>query len=236
MKIKSDKFGMLIADNHRSRLYLQEMIKEGFIPNIALIIRDKNQNNPSVQKNFIQNKNLKNNSIMSIYDLILHKKIKYVDLNTSNVHDEIVIDILKNRIEQIFIFSGHGGTILKRSIFKTNKVFLDVHGGYLPEYKGSTTNYYSLIMDYELGASSLFLNENIDEGPIIIRKKFKIPSKVKDIDYYYDNHLRSKVLVETMRKLSTKKYIKLTKQNTTGDMYFIIHPVLKHIALLSLKQ
>ena len=67
-----------------------------------------------------------------------------------------------------------------------------MHGGYLPKFKGSTTNYYSLIMNNELGSSSLFLNEKIDEGPILIRRKFKIKSKIQDFDSYHDNYLRSK--------------------------------------------
>ena len=37
------------------------------------------------------------------------------------------------------------------------KKFLHVHGGYLPDYKGSTTNYYSLINENTIGASAIFL-------------------------------------------------------------------------------
>ena len=47
--------------------------------------------------------------------------------------------------------------LLKEKILDTGKKFLHIHGGYLPDYKGSTTNYYSLINENTIGASAIFL-------------------------------------------------------------------------------
>ena len=219
---------MIIADNYRSRIYLQQLVINRLIPNIILILSDKKVDASKVE---IKNKKKNIDLSKSIFDTIKTENLNFTELKTTTINSAGVINILKEREELIFVYSGHGGTIIKKSIFKTNKLLLHVHGGYLPKFKGSTTNYYSLIMDNELGSSSLFLNEKIDEGPILIRRKFKIKSKIQDFDSYHDNYLRSKILIETIKKIRKEKKIKLIHQKDYGDMYFIIHPVLKHIAL-----
>ena len=50
--------------------------------------------------------------------------------------------------------------------------FLHIHGGYVPAFKGSTTNYYSLLAEGQLGASAIFLTEDLDSGPKLHRQKF----------------------------------------------------------------
>ena len=219
---------MIIADNYRSRIYLQQLVINRLIPNIILILSDKKVDASKVE---IKNKKKNIDLSKSIFDTIKTENLNFTELKTTTINSAGVINILKEREELIFVYSGHGGTIIKKSIFKTNKLLLHVHGGYLPKFKGSTTNYYSLIMNNELGSSSLFLNEKIDEGPILIRRKFKIKSKIQDFDSYHDNYLRSKILIETIKKIRKEKKIKLIHQKDYGDMYFIIHPVLKHIAL-----
>jgi methionyl-tRNA formyltransferase len=108
-----------------------------------------------------------------------------------------------------------------------------VHGGYLPDYKGSTTNYYSLIVENTLGASAIFLSEEIDSGPVLLRREFPPPANRQAIDHIYDSGARAKVLVETL-----KNYMKCggwefeLPANIGGETYYIIHPVLKHIAIL----
>ena len=70
------------------------------------------------------------------------------------------------------VYSGKRGVILNSTtIAKLGKV-LHVHGGYLPDYRGSTTFYYSLLNEGYIGATGMLLNEAIDQGDIIIRKNF----------------------------------------------------------------
>ena len=117
--------------------------------------------------------------------------------------------------------------------FFTKKKFLHVHGGFLPDYKGSTTNYYSLIDENTIGASSIFLNEDIDSGPLLIRKKFKPPKDKMQLDHLYDSEARAEVLIETLRNYVESEIFETNKNIENGETYFIIHPVLKHISILS---
>ena len=115
----------------------------------------------------------------------------------------------------------------------TGKRFLHVHGGYLPDYKGSTTNYYSLLDGNNMGATSIFLSEEIDSGPILVKKQFPAPDDRKDIDHFYDSILRAKVLVDTLKEYSMNgKFIFGENTNGKGETYYIIHPVLKTAYLL----
>ena len=82
---------------------------------------------------------------------------------------------------------------------------------------------------------SIFLNHEIDSGPIIVRKKFPAPNNRTKIDHLHDNALRSKVLIETLNKLNYNDEYKFVETSESGETYFVIHPVLKHIAILSKK-
>ena len=84
-----------------------------------------------------------------------------------------------------------------------------------------------------MGASSIFLNENIDSGPLLIKKKFPSPKNKNNIDYVYDNWARSKVLIETLKNINAFDKSPLKDSHGKGETYYIIHPVLKHIAILS---
>ena len=108
-----------------------------------------------------------------------------------------------------------------------------MHGGYLPDYKGSTTNYYSLMNENLMGASSLFLNKEIDCGAVLLRRKFPPPEDRSEIDHIYDSEIRSKVLIETIKSYVEFGLFKFQlKNNIGGETFYIVHPVIKHLAMM----
>jgi methionyl-tRNA formyltransferase len=214
---------MVMADTSRSKCYIKELIKYDLIPKyILLLINSKSEVLPGQE-----------NSNLDIISMFKSNNIQYEISSDSNVNSNKVVSKISNRTESVFIFSGFGGVLLQDSILSTGKKFLHVHGGYLPNYKGSTTNYYSLINENIIGASSIFLTQNIDCGPVLVRRKFKPPINRVEMDHVYDSEVRSKVLIETL-----KKYIKYgswdfeLECNDGGEVFYIIHPVLKHLAIL----
>lgn len=239
--------GMIMADTSRSRVYLQALIRNQFSPAYILLLEhDSDDLLPGqldVEDIYINTAlEYENNSCWSEADFnvslpikpLLEKfKIPYEIAPTKDINDLSVVKKISQRQEEIFIFSGFGGVLLRKDILATGKKFLHVHGGYLPDYKGSTTNYYSLIDENMMGASSIFLNEVIDSGSILMRKKFPPPLNRQEIDHVYDSAARAKVLVETLRK-----YVELgswdfeLSDKNIGEIFYIIHPVLKHIAIL----
>ena len=75
------------------------------------------------------------------------------------------------------------------------------------------------------------MNEGLDTGDIIYQRMFEKPAH-EFIDDVYDAHIRSEAMLDLFDKklLNSKKF---QKQNSEGNSYYIIHPVLKHIAILS---
>ncbi len=75
------------------------------------------------------------------------------------------------------------------------------------------------------------MDENLDTGDLILQLNFPKPSHIY-LDDIYDPHIRSETLIEIFRKelLEKKKFQKQGESNNFP--FFIIHPVLKHIAIL----
>ena len=238
---------MLAADTTRSRVYIQSLIRNDVLPSFVLVLGNNARTVLPGQINSIDNNNnnldneichdcwseVNNNLLEPIQVTMEASTVEYEQLETTNIHDLTVIKSIQERPETIFIYSGYGGVILRKELFLTGKKFLHVHGGYLPEYKGSTTSYYSLIIDNNIGASSIFLDKEIDSGPLLRRKKFPPPRDRTQIDHIFDSAARAKVLVETLQEYQNSGKFLSKEDLEKGETYFIIHPILKHIAILA---
>ena len=238
---------MVAADTSRSRAYLQALARNEMLPNYVIVLEstsdktlpgqlDKSQSNYE-SKGFVE---VDECWIEAQFDSNLPLKIllddigvRYEVAKSRDINDPAVVDIIRQRPEEVFIYSGFGGTILRDEVLSLGINFLHVHGGYLPDFKGSTTNYYSLIIDGSVGASALFLNKKIDSGSILLRHKYPPPVNRQVIDHIYDSGARAKVLVMTLKRyLECGFWDFVQSANDDGEIYYIIHPVLKHIAIL----
>lgn len=131
------------------------------------------------------------------------------------------------------LYSGFGGQILRDPILAAGKDFLHVHGGYLPDFRGSTTNYFSMIAEGMLGASAIFLTAEIDAGPVLLRRRFPAPPDRTRIDHLHDSAARALVLCEVLNTFAeTGDWPRADVAATeTGRTYYVVHPVLKHLAI-----
>ena len=242
-----NNIAMVAADTSRSRVYLQALVRNNLLPRFVLVLNnqastilpgqinnsDFDINNQDMEISHDCWSEANNNLLEPIQVTLEASSIEFEQLETTNLHDPAVIKSIQNRPESIFIYSGYGGVILRKELFLTGKKFLHVHGGYLPEYKGSTTNYYSLIVDNSIGASSIFLDKEIDSGPMLRRKKFPPPRNRTQVDHIYDSAARAKVLIETLKEYNNSGKFQCRGDLEKGETYFIIHPILKHIAILA---
>lgn len=227
MKLKD--IGIMLTPTFRAFAYLQKLVKNGMYPGYALILGSKDCN--YFQKVSEQNK-LNFFERFEDFKATLNKyKIGFEEVDAVDCNDENVIEVIKKRQENYFIFTGGG--ILKEGILGLDKKFIHVHSGILPNYRGSTCIYYSIIKEDNCGATAFFMSKSIDAGSIIAKKTFKKPS-IPDIDYEYDSYIRSEVLVQIMKDYGANgKFTSIPQSPDEGEMYFIIHPILKHLAILS---
>jgi len=239
-KKMKNNFAAIISDTSRSKIYLSLLIKKGLIPNYVLYMRDKSKikfkKNQSFKFTLQHGRKRIYENLLIEYDIIKilnNNKINFEVLETIDIHEKKVINKIKNRKERFFIYSGYPGVILKKEIINLKKTFIHVHGGYLPKYKGSTTNYYSILKENKIGASSIIMSSGIDEGPILKKKYFLPPKKKYQMDKYYDSFARGVILIETIKKFDKLQKIKQSRSETQNyPIYYIIHPVLKHISIL----
>jgi len=152
-----------------------------------------------------------------------------------NVNSQVVVSAIAALNADLIIYSGYGGQLVGSDMLNLNVPLLHMHAGWLPDYRGSTTIYYSLLNDHSCGVSAIFLDEKIDSGAIVARKKYPAPSLGIDIDYVYDNAIRADLLVDVVSQYRLDGEVStLEQEGSDGEVYYVIHPVLKHIAMLAL--
>jgi methionyl-tRNA formyltransferase len=242
-----NEIAIVASDTTRSRAYFQALVRNDLIPGYILIMEPEakkvlpgqlDKSLPTSQIGAPQETDeiwseARFDPALSIRDFLDKHNISYEVTKGKDINDPLVVEAVGNSNSSVFIYSGAGGAILREGILGTGKRFLHVHGGYIPEYKGSTTNYYSLLVEKTVGASSLFLVKEIDSGPVLLRQKFPAPMNPHAIDHIYDSGARAKVLIETLNNfLKDGAWNIELPASTGGETYYIIHPVLKHIAIL----
>lgn len=234
-----EEFALLASDTARTKAYLQAMIREEKLPGICVVFSDnitgmkeeaeKYQGNNESEKYFDRD--------IPILFSLNEANIPYILIENKDINSEQMKDALSGLPQKYIIYSGYGGYILKAHLFHINKKFIHIHAGLLPQYRGSTTAYYSFLQDKEFGATAIFLNEGIDEGEIIVQDTFSVPEESVNIDYIYEPYTRSKVLIKALNQYLEQGALVSCKQNQDGaETYFIIHPVLKHLAIMGIEK
>ena len=78
------------------------------------------------------------------------------------------------------------------------------------------------------------LDEVIDAGPVIGRAEFEPPADRRMIDGDYDPDISAKLLTKVVREFSERgRFDEIAQPAGAGETFYIIHPVLKHLAILA---
>lgn len=234
-----EEFALLASDTARTKAYLQAMIREEKLPGMCIVFTDnisKMKKDAEQYDGRTEKQNYFDIDMPVLYSLDM-AEIPYMIVEDKDINSQRMEEALHNIGQKYLIYSGYGGYILKAHLFKLHKKFIHIHAGILPQYRGSTTAYYSFLQEGVFGATAIFLNEGIDEGEIIWQNTFEPPEDAVDIDYIYEPFIRSRVLMGVIDLYLRDGSLVGRKQEQEGaETYFIIHPVLKHIALLGLEN
>ena len=230
---------LLASNTTRTKAYIQTMIRADFLPEMCVVyaedIESLRQETLRYEKR-IQDVPYFDHEAPLLWTLenygVAYQVLPYKDINS-----EEMLQCLRNLPQKYLIYSGYGGYILKKPLFQLGKKYIHVHAGILPQYRGSTTIYYSYLEHKQFGATAIFLSEGIDEGEMLYQKTFDIPEDDVNIDYIYEPYLRAQVLLEVVQKLAKEGQLQTMEQSSQdAETYFIIHPVLKHLALLGIEK
>lgn len=159
-------------------------------------------------------------------------------LTAEKINDPLCIEALRTSEAVLAIFAGRGGEIVSAEMLSQGVPVLHMHPGKLPQQRGSTTIYYSLLEGKQCSVSALLMDKEIDAGPVLAINSYPIPRRGMDVDVLYDCAIRADTLIGVLRHLQTTGTLPQAEPDATGQngLYFVVHPLLKHLALLSLRD
>lgn len=154
-----------------------------------------------------------------------------------SLDDPHLLACIARQAPDLLVYSGYGGQLVPAALLNRYPV-LHIHSGWLPDYRGSTAIYYQIVERRECAASALLLDEQIDTGPVLARKSYPLPPAGLDIDYLYDNAIRADLLVQVLTRWreTGPQALQPLPAEAEQPPYFIIHPLLKHLALLAVDK
>jgi methionyl-tRNA formyltransferase len=228
---------LLFADTVRSRAYSQGIANAGITADRALVV----QSSGSVR--FGQTRKSERparppTAFVPDLSIPLDQSVRLaassVDtVDFGSVNDEAVQCWLRDCGATLAVYSGFGGEIVRDPILRAGVPLLHALAGWLPDYRGSTTVYYSLLVEGRCGVSAILLNSDIDSGPVIDRRWYPPPAPHTDVDHLYDVAIRTDLLVDVLRRWRTNggSFDVVSPQPGPGTTYYVMHPVLRAAAL-----
>ncbi|WP_282776950.1 formyltransferase family protein [Phaeodactylibacter xiamenensis] len=171
---------------------------------------------------------------LSTEDYLIRYGIDFYSTRERDVNSKEILDLIGQSSAEYIIFAGYGGQILSRDHFLHSKKYIHCHPGWLPEERGSTTLYYSILRNKALSVTSFLMTAEIDKGDILLRNTYPRPKQKVDIDVFVDNSLRADTLKKTLLNILNGQVDFVERGNEKDEEFYVIHPLLKHVALMSL--
>ncbi len=229
-----DDFALLAADTARTKAYLQLMLKNDLKPSLCVVYTEDFEAMVRLEKAYEGSHDFGKyfNRDIPLLTLLNDYSLPYIVVDDKDINSKSMMQTITELKQKYIIYSGYGGGILKPHLFEMGKKFLHVHAGMVPEYRGSTTAYYSIIDNGNIGITAFFLAPGLDDGKVICQHEYELPGENIDIDYIYEPYLRAKELVCALNQyLENGVFSPIIQDESKAETYFIIHPVLKHIAI-----
>ena len=79
------------------------------------------------------------------------------------------------------------------------------------------------------------MNDEIDSGKILYRKKYSVTGK-ESFDFVIDPAVRTKCFLDFFGANWGGNLSEITSVDSESNIFFIIHPVLKHFSILGMEK
>lgn len=162
----------------------------------------------------------------SVYSVAVKRALRMYKLE--DINDQSFVNIIKG-LNLDLIVSFPQPQIIKKTLLKIPKLgIINVHPGMLPKYRGPAPLFWALMNDEKyLGLTTHFMDEKIDNGPILVQRKIPIDTKTS---YHALTQLVNKEIPSLL--LETIDYLKKQK----GDYIFNDSQQATYSSLPTLKQ
>lgn len=232
----SSEFIILCAYTARTQAYLQALQHRKLNPSLVVFYGSPLKLKLKSDRSFISG------DINGIFypdltelpiDTVVRNSWHYQSIESEKINSPEMLELLSNLSPELTIYSGYSGQLVPEELLQKAGSVLHIHTGWLPQYRGSTTIYYSLLNEGRCTASALLLDVTIDTGPVLARNHYPKPAPGIDIDYLYDNTIRADLLCAIIENYIEKDELPIAIEQNSNDLpFYIIHPVLKHLAVL----
>lgn len=215
----------------RARAYLQMMVRAGLAPDHAVLLGTETDDTYRAQwdvppePDFDPREDLR--STLMRAQIPTHR-IASLDVNGASLRE-----LLVTLAPRCAVFSGGG--ILRGEALDAVPRWLHVHPGWLPDLRGSTCIHFGLLLHGRVGITAFFMERGIDLGPIVCQRDFAPDPRwsALSLDHAADAWMRGVVLLDALRALdAASPLLPRVQDPAEGTTFRIIHPVLKHLALL----
>lgn len=149
--------------------------------------------------------------------LALHNNIKV--FQPSSLKSLEIMDIIKGLSPDVIVVVAYG-RILPKGILNIPKFgSINVHGSLLPKYRGAAPIQWSIINgEKETGITTMFMDEGLDTGDILLSESIKISNDETSEDLYKRlSKVGAKLIIKTLRGVENGK-ITAVKQGP-GESY-----------------
>ncbi|MGE5548197.1 MAG: formyltransferase family protein [Solirubrobacterales bacterium] len=230
------RVALLAADTARSQAYIQALVAHDLFPETVITLGVEPRSEPDTEPRPTEWQGIFLPDLsQSVPATCRRAGIPMIECTVADVNSEAAAAAVRQSGADIVIYSGRGGQIVAEAVLGLGPVFLHMHSGWLPDYRGSTTVYYSLLNGQPPGVTAITLDRTIDTGPIVARRQYPVPPAGMDVDRLYDSAIRADLLIRVMKEYQRTGQLQKEEQPVSaGSTYYVIHPVLKHIAILSL--
>ena len=201
------KFSYLNFENHpRGNIMLSSMLERGFKPSIVI-----EECSDSAKRGYIEQIDYLGSlakeiiKYPSVRDVCKNNDIPYYSVN--NLNNETTLKILSSHKHAATIL-GDVRILNKGIINATRGNIINVHPGYLPIAPGNNPYVWAVLHNLPQGVTCHFIDEGIDTGPIILRRKLNISSIYSLDKLMFDlNNLCAEVIIDVLNKLSNNSLV-----------------------------
>jgi methionyl-tRNA formyltransferase len=121
-------------------------------------------------------------------------------LTPRNINSKEFQETLKGFDLDLVVLASYNQIIRKQTFEIPKRGFINLHGGKLPEYRGSSVlNWMIINREKEAGVSIIQVDEGIDTGAVLAQERWEIKPKDTIIDLVNESHRRfSSMLVDVL--------------------------------------
>ncbi len=221
---------MLAADTARARAYLDLLSAAGCAPDSVVLVALEGAALPGAGR--VPTPLFDN--ITPLADALRGRRIPATALDVPRLDAPEVVAALAAVAPATVVIAPPAGILLAPSFFRVEGLrYLHVHPGRLPGHRGSTPMYYQLLEEGRLTATALLLDAGIDTGQVVAEREFDPPADPVALDHAFDPWMRAALLRDVLVAEAGGRAIVGRPQDGPARTWYVIHPVLRHVALLN---